>query len=323
MEKLLLHADTCDAKLVSSDKKEFSAHKAVAASASNVLKLHFFERQQQTSVYQIDCKSNVLGHIIDFMCKGEEGMPHSWFHRFCDWHPGTEHEAIDDWVDLVVATFVCAKKLQMAKVIRIILMCDHKLIFTFPEAAKALVPSIQRRSVHVPNAKELQLLAQCCYDVTQNPTHEEENVFLSHGKNGISQFPKFDKDSAFDKKSCLVDASKKNIVVVTCSPCEPMNGFYSQMSKQTLNHRIVITYQHEDGSFFFEEEWDDEPANEVAGTGTLYAAKIRKLEHNKCRRRAYYQCHWNDETKHPIWVSQTNAEADQHPVLFRYCLLEN
>ena len=94
MEKLLLHEDTCDAKLVSSDKKEFSVHKAVAALASNVLKLHFFAQQQETSVYRIDCKSNALVHVIDFMCKGEDGMPHSWFDRFCDWHQGTEHEAM-------------------------------------------------------------------------------------------------------------------------------------------------------------------------------------------------------------------------------------
>ena len=322
MEKLLLHEDTCDAKLVSSDKKEFSVHKAVAALASNVLKLHFFAQQQETSVHRIDCKSNALVHVIDFMCKGEDGMPHSWFDRFCDWHQGTEHEAIDDWVDLVVTMFVCAKKLQMAKLIRMILMHNYKLIFTSPEAAELLVPSIQRKSLHVPNAKELQLLAQCCYDVTQTSTHAEENSFLSYGKNGISHFPKFEKDSAFDKRTCLVNASKNGIVVVTCSPCESMNGFCTKTSKQTLNHRVVITHQHEDGSFFFEEEWDDEPADGVAGTGTLYAAKIRKLEHNKCRRRAYYQCHWNDETKHPIWVSQTNAEADQHPVLFRYCLIE-
>ena len=53
MDKLLLHCDTCDAKLISSDQKEFLVHKAVVASASDVLKLHFFSCHQNTSVYQM------------------------------------------------------------------------------------------------------------------------------------------------------------------------------------------------------------------------------------------------------------------------------
>ena len=87
MDKLLLHCDTCDAKLISSDQKEFLVHKAVVASASDVLKLHFFSCHQNTSVYQMECKSNALVHIIDFICKGQNGVPISWYHRFCAWHP--------------------------------------------------------------------------------------------------------------------------------------------------------------------------------------------------------------------------------------------
>ena len=87
MDKLLLHADTCDAKLVSSDHREFSVHKAVLALGSNVLKSFFFSQHKEASVYQMDCESNVVVHIIDFLYKGPNGMPQSWFNRFCDWHP--------------------------------------------------------------------------------------------------------------------------------------------------------------------------------------------------------------------------------------------
>ena len=74
MDKLLLHCDTCDAKLISSDQKEFLVHKAVVASASDVLKLHFFSCHQNTSVHQMECKSKALVHIIDFMYKGQSAM---------------------------------------------------------------------------------------------------------------------------------------------------------------------------------------------------------------------------------------------------------
>ena len=255
------------------------------------------------------------------MHKEEDGMHQSWFHKFCDWHHGNESEAVVDWVDLVVTVHANAKKLEMIELTRIVLMHTYKFIVTSPQEAKLVVPEMHKRSLHNSSAKELQLLAQCCHEVGCNSKHRNTIALLSHGKNGIINLPGFDKESTFDETCHLVNLGENNIVAVTCSPHELMNGFHSQIDKQSLNQRIVITYRHEDESFFLEEEWETNPNDGVAGTGTLYTTQTQKMEHNKCRRHPLHQCHWNEDTEHPVWVSQTNSHANQHPVLFRFCFI--
>ena len=319
MDKLLLHADTCDAKLVSSDHREFSVHKAVLALGSNVLKSYFFSQHKEASVYQMDCKSNVVVHIIDFLYKGPNGMPQSWFNRFCDWHPKSKLEAVDDWVDLIVTTHTSAKKLQMAGLMRTILSYQYKLFLSYPEEAMLVVPAMHNKCLTVPHAHELKLLTYCCYELGRNFNDEMRNSLLTYGKNGDSCLPQFNKNSVFQKAPALIDPNNSGIILIVCSPNESMNGFYFPTHENDLETKKIITYTKEDAYFFFEEEWEQQPANGVAGIGTLYATQSAKMEHNKCRRQAFHMCHWNEEVEHPVWVMDANSDASQHPVVFRFC----
>ena len=145
------------------------------------------------------------------------------------------------------------------------------------------------------------------------------NSLLTYGKNGDSCLPQFNKNSVFQKAPALIDPNNSGIILIVCSPNESMNGFYFPTHENDLETKKIITYTKEDAYFFFEEEWEQQPANGVAGIGTLYATQSAKIEHNKCRRQAFHMCHWNEEVEHPVWVMDTNSDASQHPVVFRFC----
>ena len=222
MDKLLLHCDTCDAKLISSDQKEFLVHKAVVASASDVLKLHFFSCHQNTSVYQMECKSNALVHIIDFIYKGQNGVPISWYHRFCAWHPESKKKAVEDWVDLIVAIYANATKLRMTQLKRIILLHNYKFFLTFPGEAELVIPVMHERSMSVTGAQDLQLLSHCCCVCSRHFGNKE---LLTHGKNETVEFPKFATDLIIEKFNSGINSNEKGIIVLLCSSHDPMNGF--------------------------------------------------------------------------------------------------
>ena len=314
MDKLLLHEDTFDAKLISSDKREFFVHKAVVALASHVLKLHFFTENKSTSVHQMQCPSKPLAHMIDFMCKGQDGLPISWFDRFLDWHEGTTQQAVEEWVDIVVTMCTNAKKLQMHQLQRALLMNNYKFLMTSPDDSPLVVPALHERCFGTPHAEELLLLAHSFYKISKTTHNQESDKLLSHGKKGKAMFPEFDDNNGFGTTG--ID---KNFILVTCAQ-NPMNGFYYQTEQRFMNEtsKTVITHVHEDGTYFFEEEWNAQPDEEVPGTGTLYTTKQQQIEHRKCHRQSFHLCSWDSTVEHPIWITQTPPGITQHPVIFRF-----
>ena len=319
--------DTCDAKLVSNDDKEFSVHKAVAAIASDVLREHFFHDHRGSSYYKIDCKSEALIQIVDFMYEGWQKLSASSFNKFCRLHPGTRSDALNDWVNTVIEMILAAKKLEMSHLVRSILLSHYDFLKIENVNAAAIVVATHDKSV---TNNDLSDLTQLCYHfywfVLKN---KKKKCSVSGDHDFESRNPPTGKEDN-DRALLFLGASDDNI-----------NGLYLCVEVKIERDVQLITYHHKDGTHIFKEKRNSDPPS---GVGYLYSVKgsskppsgdqffhsgkptngnpneSSKAMSNGNSEEPLVQinvCNWSFETDQPVWTDDNLDSPPGNPIVLR------
>ena len=163
MEQLFQQTDTCDAKLISADYKEFRVHKAVAAVASDKLRKHFFHIHPGSTCYKTNCKSEALIQVVNFMYKGWQGMTVDSFEKFCRLHPGTNTDAVNDWVNIVTDMFVVAKELKMHDFIHSICHWYYDFLKQEPTLTDVIIDAMHNKSKANENLTDFHFMTRHFY----------------------------------------------------------------------------------------------------------------------------------------------------------------
>ena len=319
--------DTCDAKLVSNDDKEFNVHKAVAAIASDVLRVHFFHDHPGSSYHKIDCKSEALIQIVDFMYKGWQKLSASSFNKFCRLHPGTRSDALNDWVNTMIEMILAAKKLKMSHLVRSILLSHYDFLKLENVNATAIVVATHDKSA---TNRDLCDLTQLCYHFYWRVLKNNKNDCSVSGDDDFeSRNPPTGKGDN-DKALLFLGASDDSI-----------NGLYLFAEEKIERDVQLTTYHHKDGTHIFKAKRNSDPPSGIgylysvngnskasSGVGFFHSGKptngtpneSSKAMSNGDSEKPLVQinvCNWSFETDQPVWTDDNLHSPPGNPIVLR------
>ena len=291
MEQLFQQTDTCDAKLISSDYKEFRVHKAVAAVASDKLRLHFFHVHPESTCYKTNCNSKALVRVVNFMCKGWEGMSVDSFEKFCRLHPGTNTDAVNDWLNIVIDMFLVAKELKMFNFVDSIIHWCHDFLKQEPTFADIIIDTMHDKSKNKEDLKDFELLTRCFHWLSLKK--ESSNA----GDNGYQPMTE---DVLEAKSILLLLAAQKNDI----------NGLYLLATETNgENDDHIKTHHQQSGKFVFREKRRKGSESVV---GFLHSEK--QINGNES---IINVCKWNSEVHHPTWKNEDHERVGHNPAVLR------
>ena len=298
MEELFFQTDTCDAKLVSADHKEFKIHKAVAAIASEEFRLHFFHKYPGSTYYKTNCKSDALLQIVNFMYCGWRGMSPSSLKKFCRLHQGSNSDAIDDWVDTITETYREAKQLRMFPLCRSILIWFYEFLKLENSQVETIVKMTYEKSKNHGALADLEKLSYYFYwfFLKNNEKTCDANTAI-----GVEPESKI-----FEDKVALL---------LLGAPDDKINGLY-RLFQCTNGKSNVSTYHQQNGNHTFEENFNSDKSNDQPDIGFLH------YENEKGKNRTQVNvCKWNSESNYPIWTNDSYNGVTNNPAILRFkCL---
>ena len=237
MEQLFQQTDTCDAKLISADYKEFRVHKAVAAVASDKLRKHFFHIHPGSTCCKTNCTSEALIQVVNFMYKGWQGMTVDSFEKFCRLHPGTNTDAVNDWVNIVTDMFLVAKELKMHNFIHSIYYWHCDFLKQEPTLTDVIIDAMHNKSKANENLTDFHFMTRHFHWLSFKKESSEDA--------SDNRFQPLTDDVLEAESALLLLAAQKNEI----------NGLYLLTAETNgENNDHVKTYDQLNGNCIFKEK---------------------------------------------------------------------